>query len=230
MSAEGEDPRSGKRIRRPKSQADTEPSEYKAHPRAGMGLPDHLKNRVYTKKTPAEKYARSKKRNILKNLDLGEQHYVQSMSDRYRDLMDGTLAIEDLDDEEVVRGQLRASDGTFKGRPPKAMPRELYLKLQAEAAKRWENKLKGMVDLSIEALERIVTSGRSEMVRFQAATYLIERTMGKIPERIAVTADIKRWEGVASSILVDLGENNNELEPVAEPEDEGDRNGVINDL
>lgn len=224
MNEGNEDPRSGKRIRRPKS------PESSARDR----LPPQLRNaaKPWSKVDLEQRRKDRYEARIIKDEKLGVQYHIQSMSDRYRDLMDGTLPIEDLDDEEVVRGMLRASDGTFKGRPPKAMPRDLYLKMQAEAAKRWDNKLKGMVSLSIEALERIVTSGRSEMVRYQAATYLIERTMGKTPERIQISAEVKRWEDVASSILVDLGESKDQKEIA---DGTGERSstedqGIVNDL
>ena len=203
-----EDPRSGARIRRPVGR----PKGTRGKFLTGDKPPILAKD-----ETKAEQEAR-----VL------QQHHIRSMSQRYEDLMNGTLSVEELDDEECVRGQLRASDGSFRGRPPKAVPRELYLKMQSEAAKRWENKLKGMVDLSIEALGKLVTGGRSEMVRYQAAVYLVERTMGKIPDKVQVSAEIKRWEDVASNILVDLGEAKAIDEPKEKPNEE--ETGLINDL
>lgn len=213
-----EDPRSGTRIKRPRGR----PKKTKFEPNP-PGVDPGIR---YTglNETPEEREER-----IL------QLHNTRSMSQRYQDLMDGTLSVEDLDDEECVRGQLRAADGTFRGRPPKAVPRELYLKMQSEATKRWENKLKGLVTLSIEALEGIVRNGRSEMVRYQAATYLMERTMGKTPDRVQISAEVKRWEGVASNILVDLGEAK-AIEPTegdthgAGIGGEAEAQGLINDL
>lgn len=216
-----EDPRSGTRIKRPRGR----PPKPKKFAPGQPGVDPGVRYKGYTEESPEQREQR-----IL------ELHHTKSMSQRYQDLMDGTLSVEDLDDEECVRGQLRASDGSFRGRPPKAVPRELYLKMQSEAAKRWENKMKGMVDLSIEALGKLVTNGRSEMVRYQAAVYLVERTMGKTPDRVQISAEVKRWEGVASNILVDLGE----AKAIDEPTEgdthgagiggEAEAQGLINDL
>lgn len=219
-----EDPRSGTRIRRPGGRPVQKP---KRKGEFELGVPG------------VDPGIRSPKRNETKEEReerIVQLHNTKSMSQRYQDLMDGTLSVEDLDDQECVRGQLRAADGTFRGRPPKAVPRELYLKMQSEAAKRWENKLKGLVDLSIEALEKLVLTGRSEMVRYQASVYLLERTMGKVPDKVQISAEVKRWEDVASHILVDLGEQPAIEQPTKEKTDgasqrEGtEGQGLINDL
>lgn len=123
---------------------------------------------------------------------------------RYALLLNGILTIEDLDDEEVARGQLKASDGTFRGRPPKTVPMELVQAMRREWLSRAEAKLRdALMDKGLGVLVELAGNELVDPgVRLRAATTIIERTMGKVPERIQLAAE-DPVETLFRSILAD---------------------------
>src|SRR5688572_216862 len=81
------------------------------------------------------------------------------MSDRYARLLSGELKIEDLDDEEIIKGRLRAEDGSFRGAPPKLIPYSLHQALKKSMTDRMERKMIESLPEVIDALVRIATAG-----------------------------------------------------------------------
>lgn len=110
---------------------------------------------------------------------------------RYAQLVSGTLAVEDLEDEELARGQLRSADGTWRGRPPRVLPAELVQAMRREWLDRAEAKLReALLDKGIGTLVELAGSDRIDpAVRLRAANALIERTMGKVPDKIQLAAE-----------------------------------------
>lgn len=110
---------------------------------------------------------------------------------RYAMLMQGVITVEDLDDEEVARGQLRAVDGTFRGRPPKLMPTELVQAMRREWLSRAEAKLRdALMEKGLGTLVELAGNDQIDAaVRLRAATTIIERTMGKVPDRVVLAAE-----------------------------------------
>lgn len=123
---------------------------------------------------------------------------------RYALLLNGIISVEDLDDEEVARGQLKASDGTFRGRPPKTVPAELVQAMRREWLSRAEAKLRdALMDKGLGVLVELAGNDQVDPgVRLRAATTIIERTMGKVPERIQLAAE-DPVETLFRSILAD---------------------------
>lgn len=129
--------------------------------------------------------------------------YVR-MTGRYALLFNGVISVEDLDDEELARGQLKASDGTFRGRPPRVIPSELMQAMRREWLGRAEAKLR-------EALMEVGLGGMIEIakdktidpsVRLRAQNIIVERTMGKVPDKIELRAE-DPIESLFRSILAD---------------------------
>ena len=124
---------------------------------------------------------------------------------RYQDFLDGNLTVEDLDHEELVRGQIRNRNGEFGGRPPLVIPRSFHTAVVRELVHRGEGKLKEHLDLAIDTMAEIAGNKRANpQARIQAAQYLWERVAGKIPDKHIVEASVKRWENVAKDVLVDI--------------------------
>ena len=123
--------------------------------------------------------------------------------------MDGTLSVEDLDDEEVQRMQLRASDGSFKGGRPQSLPRELVTAIQREQQKRFQQFINEAVPAAQRAVLELVNSKKlmpGDATRLKAAEMVLERFAGKTPDRIEVKAEVTQFEGIAADILVDVEE------------------------
>ena len=110
---------------------------------------------------------------------------------RYAQLQTGALKVEDLDDEELAKGQLKASDGTFRGRPPSVLPAELVSAMRREWLSRAEAKLReALLGKGIGVLVELAGNELVDpAVRLRAADKIIERTMGKVPDRVHIAAD-----------------------------------------
>lgn len=120
------------------------------------------------------------------------------ISPRMQALMDGELKVEDLDDEEVRRGQLRSKDGDFRGRKTDYVPRKFHDLLVQEHLRRWNLKVAKELDPALDALREIATGNHRSKTpadaRLKAAIYLIERTAGKVPEKNEVKLEVAKWE------------------------------------
>ena len=117
--------------------------------------------------------------------------YKVRITGRYALLLSGAITVEDLDDEELSRGQLKAVDGSFRGRPPKVVPQELLQAMRREWLTRAQDKLRAA--LLESGIGTLVSLAGNELidpgVRLRAAEKIIERTMGKVPDKIEVAAE-----------------------------------------
>lgn len=122
---------------------------------------------------------------------------------RWAMLIDGRLKIEDLTDEELMRGQLMDATGRFRGKQPQWVPRQFLAAMQRQvisrAADKWNaNLLQAQEELIKLGMDPRVDSG----VRFRALTYIIERTQGKIPDKVEMTGTIKPYEELLQGVTV----------------------------
>jgi hypothetical protein len=111
--------------------------------------------------------------------------------------------------EELVKGRLKASDGTFRGAPPKWVPREFQQACLKELMNRgkemWmENYLtaiQAMTDIAngVGPAGSIATPGE----RLKAAQFVVERMEGKVPERLVVSQD-QPWQTVLDGIVAQV--------------------------
>jgi hypothetical protein len=123
---------------------------------------------------------------------------------RYRAFLSGELTAADLDDEEIRRGQLRDKNGTFAGRPSNVIPREFHEAIAKEALDRMNGRLSRMVSLSVDVLTEIALNKRAPAVaRNQAAIYLLERVVGKIPDKVQQEVVMKKFENDLEEIVED---------------------------
>lgn len=114
-------------------------------------------------------------------------------------LLDGTLDISELDEEELARGYPRAADGSFRN-PPVIIPRAIHARMMRELFDRANIKLKENLTEAAETLVKIMSNPEYDpKLRADAAKWLIERTMGKTPD-ITVNVDEKRYEALFERI------------------------------
>jgi len=108
-------------------------------------------------------------------------------------LLDGTLSVEDLDDEELARGYPRAEDGTFRGRPA-VIPTAVHQRVQRELFARAGEALKQNLVKAAETMASIAADADQDpKVRMDAAKWVIERIMGKSPE-VTVQVEEKAYQ------------------------------------
>lgn len=112
---------------------------------------------------------------------------------RVQDLLDGTISVEDLDEEELARGYPRADDGTFRGRPT-VIPTSLHQRIQRELFARAGEELKANLLKATATMTNIANNPEMDPKdRLKAAQWVIERIMGKMPD-VTVSVDEKRYE------------------------------------
>lgn len=130
---------------------------------------------------------------------------------RFADLQaridDGTITMNEfvktLTPEELVRGQMKAHDGTFKGRPPKWIPADFYQACIRELLSRGEEMWREAFFESIQVFADIARDPKvAAKDRMKAAQYVVERVAGKTPERIEV-ATVQPWEQIIGGIVAE---------------------------
>lgn len=126
------------------------------------------------------------------------------VSERMQQIMDGVLSIEELDDEEIFRGQIRSVDGDFKGRPSDNIPRKFYAAATQELLRRWQHKVNQSLDPALKVLQDIANNPKAPAdARYKSAVYLIERAAGKVPEKTEMKLEVAKWEEDIDGLLFD---------------------------
>lgn len=128
----------------------------------------------------------------IKHLPDGTRQHrgVIQVSPRAQALIDGTIDIEELDNEELARGYPRASDGTFRGRPPQIIPTAVHNRMRKELFERAEVQLKKDLPDAAAFMSKVIANEEVDIkTRLDAAKWLIERVMGKNPTQIQISAD-----------------------------------------
>lgn len=123
---------------------------------------------------------------------------------RYAEFLAGKITVEDLDDDELAQGRLKASDGSFRGRPPRVIPADMVQAMRREWLARAEAKLRdALMEKGIGTLVALAENEDIDpAVRLRAADKIIERTMGKVPDRVHIAAE-DPVESLFRSILSD---------------------------
>lgn len=123
----------------------------------------------------------------------------------------GLIHVADMTDREIEKGRWADKEGKFKGRPPARIPRKFYDELQAERIKRWNRKVETDLDAMRDVLRDIALNPRASAdARHKSAVYLIERTVGKVPEKSEIKVDLAKWEENIEGVLVDDGADQEE--------------------
>lgn len=123
-------------------------------------------------------------------------------------VLNGTIPLNMLDDEEVTRMQLRDKNGTFTGGKPALLPRKLAEMQTREILQRNQALLQDAVLKATKVYTDIIDDETASAAdKMKAAEYLQNRFLGKTPERVQLTADIKPWEGLVQGILTQVEED-----------------------
>lgn len=142
---------------------------------------------------------------------------IQPPPERYRKFMDGEISVEDLDDEEIQRMQLRNESGTFAGRAPVSLPREFIMAIRIEQQRRFQHWINVVVPQAQATIVELMNSKKlmpGDATRLKAAQEIIERFAGKTPDRVEVKAEVSVFDSAVADILVDIDD-----EEVAEIEE-----------
>lgn len=127
-------------------------------------------------------------------------------------LISGELTIEELDDEEIRRMQLRNSAGNFGGRAPHWVPRDLALAFRAEFFRRFQRDMQERVPQAMQALDEMLASRHlapGDATRLRAVELVLERTFGKVTQNVdshVVVDKGKTFEDFVGDAIIDVEE------------------------
>lgn len=139
-----------------------------------------------------------------------ERHVEQGqakkgLADEDRMIAEGILELDDWDNEELVRGYRRNRAGRF-GAPPKYIPREVQQYAFRILVNRGDRRLKEAYYETIERLVDLAHNAESEKVRLEAVKELMNRVVGKVPDRMLVARE-EPWEGILADSVVPISES-----------------------
>ena len=127
-----------------------------------------------------------------------EGGYVK-ISERQRQLQTGDISLDDLDEEELVRGQLRDKDGKFRGKA-NFVSRKMHQRMTSELFKRANDEMKTNLVEAVKTLTAIMNNADMDPKdRMKAAQWIVERTMGKMPETVTVRQDAP-WQSILTKV------------------------------
>ncbi len=114
-------------------------------------------------------------------------------------LLDGSLDVADLDEEELAHGYPRAADGSFRA-PPTVIPKSLHDRMVRELFSRADQELKQNLLKVTQQMTKIATDPDVDAAtRLKASQYVYERLRGKVAD-VVVTGDVKEWEEVLEGV------------------------------
>jgi hypothetical protein len=124
------------------------------------------------------------------NLAKGQQKRREALAkggegaaSRWAKLIDGSLTVGDLDDEEVARMKVRGKGGQFP--KPRAIPSHLVQQFQSEQLKRAKGLLHKDLRKGAEVMGKIIDDPEASWeIKFKAAVELMNRGLGKTPETV----------------------------------------------
>jgi hypothetical protein len=140
---------------------------------------------------------------VLSSPTTKEEHAL-GIYDEEKAIAEGILTLDDWDDEELVRGYRRNRSGKF-GAAPKYVPREVQQEAFRRLVSRGERKMRAAYMKTIENLVSLAHDASSEKVRLDAQRELLNRVVGKVPDRMLVARE-EPWEGILADSLVPLAE------------------------
>lgn len=120
---------------------------------------------------------------------------------RWQKLCAGIITVDDLDDEELLKGRTRdEKTGLFVGPAPKNIPKALHDRMVKDLFSRSDQKLKENLLAAVDTIAEIAKGTAYEpQDRFKAAAWIFERLRGKNPEVVVHQQD-KPWEHIFSNI------------------------------
>lgn len=124
----------------------------------------------------------------------------------WKSLVDGRLPISELDDEELKRAQLKSARGQFDGPAGRLIPRDLSDARTRETMQRVKEQFQQMALDATKVFTDVLNDDEASWSdKMKAAEYLHQRFLGKVPDKVELTAEVKPWEGLVNGgILRDL--------------------------
>jgi hypothetical protein len=115
----------------------------------------------------------------------------------------GKLPVEDMDEEELARGQVRRADGTWTNY--RTVPQAIFQNMITELFKRADQRLRENLLTAVDTMAEIASGSAYEPeVRIRAAQFIYERVRGKNPDVVIHTQD-KPFEIMMTDLVMQGG-------------------------
>src|SRR6266545_1823255 len=115
------------------------------------------------------------------------------VNERWAAYLAGELSVRDMDDEELERRRFRSRDGSFRGEPPRSVPRDFDQQVIRELHLRTDKEFAHDLMKVIREQKRLALEAEREDVRMRAGQYVIERVKGKVPDTVLFGAAEPAW-------------------------------------
>lgn len=148
-----------------------------------------------------------------------ERGYVQ-MGRMNTAILAGHEDLSTWSDEELRRGQKKDKNGRWQGRRPSVVPKALHDELVRRTLSKAEELMRDNLHTAVEALVDVVTGEDVEdKDRLRAIAMIMDRVMGKEPQRVEVGGDAP-WMAAIAAAIVGTVEDEDIID--VEPEEEDD--------
>lgn len=129
-------------------------------------------------------------------------------------LMEGLIDVSELDNEELARKRTRNRDGGFGGRRPD-FPEKILLAMEREYNARFVEGMRMLLAPAQETIKSLMQNADKDSVRLAAAQAVIDRVVGKVPDKQIIDAHTT----VHSSLDAEIKEKLAKLMEDADPTD-----------
>lgn len=122
-------------------------------------------------------------------------------------ILDGSMDLTAWSDEELMRGQRRSKRGTWEGRPPRLVPKAIHDELVRRKMSKAHDILRDSIVRAAEVVREILDDKDADAaVRLKAAALLLDRGLGKAPERVEIAVRSPLEEDLAAIVTYDDSE------------------------
>ena len=106
-------------------------------------------------------------------------------------------------EEELRRGQRKDKNGRWQGRPPAVVPKAIHDELVRRTMEKAVTLMNDNLVEAVQCLVDIIQGGETEdKDRIKAASMIIDRVMGRAPERVEISATVKPWQQAVQGGIV----------------------------
>lgn len=138
-----------------------------------------------------------------------------NVSGRMKQLIEGEITVDDLDDEELMSGNFRDASGNLTGNRSKLIPKSVHQEVMRRILQRGQERIRSDYFNALDVVSDIMSDDQNDpAVRLRAANMIIERTAGKTPEKVELSLEVKKYEQIATSIIREIPEDIEEAELV----------------
>lgn len=127
----------------------------------------------------------------------------ETQTQRWARLLDGSLRVHDLDDDEVKNMRVKGKDGTFNGKAP-TLPSHLAQEFHREIINRAQHSLRTALGDVVDALKEIALDPEAkDSDRIKAGNIIMDRVLGRAVETVRVEGASAFDEMLNASVVLD---------------------------